>query len=116
MTIFWSAFLLFQIQLVIARYILPWFGGSAAVWMVSMLFFQILLLTGYCYAHWLIEKIRSPLKQATIHLSVIVLAVGVIAWQSIGWGGPILPATQWRPMTDTFPILNILKILGISVG
>ena len=50
-TIFLSAFLLFQVQPLIARIILPWFGGSAAVWTVCMLFFQVLLLLGYVYAH-----------------------------------------------------------------
>jgi len=49
--IFVSAFLLFQIQPIIAKIILPWFGGSAAVWTTCLLFFQIVLLMGYCYAH-----------------------------------------------------------------
>ena len=52
-TIFVSAFLLFQVQPVIAKMILPWFGGSSAVWSTCMLFFQTVLLLGYLYAHWL---------------------------------------------------------------
>ena len=50
-TIFLSAFLLFQVQPLIAKMILPWFGGSAAVWSAALLFFQLLLLLGYGYAH-----------------------------------------------------------------
>src|SRR6267142_1947110 len=50
-TIFLSSFLLFLVQPLIARLILPWFGGSAAVWTTCMLFFQVLLLAGYAYAH-----------------------------------------------------------------
>ena len=56
-TIFLSAFLLFQIQPMIAKMILPWFGGSAAVWITAMLFFQSALLAGYLYAHWLIRSL-----------------------------------------------------------
>ena len=50
-TIFLSSFLLFLVQPLIARLILPWFGGSAAVWTTCMLFFQVVLLAGYAYAH-----------------------------------------------------------------
>src|ERR1700760_3851406 len=55
-TILLSAFLLFQVQPLIAKLILPWFGGSAAVWTSCMLFFQMALLGGYAYAHWLNEQ------------------------------------------------------------
>jgi hypothetical protein len=65
LTIFLSAFLLFQVQPVIAKIILPWFGGSSAVWSACMVFFQSVLLAGYLYAHWLHEKL-SPKKQALV--------------------------------------------------
>ena len=55
-TIFLSAFLLFQVQPIMGRFILPWFGGTPAVWSVCLLFFQAALLAGYAYAHWL----RTP--------------------------------------------------------
>src|ERR1700683_3334531 len=51
-TIFLSAFLLFQLQPMMGRYILPWFGGGPAVWTGCLLFFQTCLLAGYAYAHW----------------------------------------------------------------
>jgi hypothetical protein len=62
LTIFLSAFLLFEVQPVIAKIILPWFGGSSAVWSTCMLFFQIILLLGYLYAHAL-HKL-APRRQA----------------------------------------------------
>jgi len=65
-TIFLSAFLLFQIQPMIAKFILPWFGGSAAVWSAALLFFQLLLLAGYTYAHFLI-KYLTPKQQIKVH-------------------------------------------------
>ena len=62
LTIFWGAFLLFLVQPLIAKFILPWFGGSPAVWTTCMLFFQILLLGGYAYAHFSISNLR-PRRQ-----------------------------------------------------
>src|ERR1700681_4742599 len=66
-TILLSAFLLFQVQPLIAKLILPWFGGSAAVWTSCMLFFQIALLGGYAYAHWV--NGQAGRKQTAIHLA-----------------------------------------------
>ena len=71
-TIFLSAFLLFQIQPVIARYILPWYGGSPAVWSTCLLFFQVGLLLGYGYAHLLAEKAK-PRTQVWVHLALLVI-------------------------------------------
>src|SRR5439155_7796022 len=53
LTVFLSAFLLFQVEPLLARYILPWFGGGSSVWTVCLLFYQVLLLVGYAYAHWI---------------------------------------------------------------
>ena len=55
-SIFLSAFLLFLVQPVVAKMIVPWFGGSAAVWTTCLLFFQLILLLGYGYAHWLVKR------------------------------------------------------------
>jgi len=62
-----SSFLLFVVQPLIARLILPWFGGSAAVWTTCMLFFQVLLLAGYGYAHAASVKL-APRSQALVHI------------------------------------------------
>src|SRR5277367_825128 len=60
LAIFVSAFLLFQVQPLVAKIILPWFGGAAAVWIVCLLFFQVALLLGYLYAHFLTRVV--PLR------------------------------------------------------
>src|SRR5271167_3286970 len=83
-TILLGAFLLFQVQPLIAKLILPWFGGSAAVWTSCMLFFQMALLGGYGYAHWV--NGRAGRKQTTIHLAL--LAVSLLSL-------PILPNPAW---------------------
>src|SRR5215218_978673 len=70
-TIFLSAFLLFLVQPILAKQILPWFGGAAIVWTLCMVFFQLVLLLGYAYAHWLA---RQPgRRQAIVHIALLVL-------------------------------------------
>ena len=56
-SIFLGAFLLFQVQPLLGRFILPWFGGTPAVWMTCMLFFQSMLLAGYLYAHLITSRL-----------------------------------------------------------
>src|SRR5712691_10431196 len=93
LTILVSAFLLFQVQPVIAKIILPWFGGSAAVWTTCLLFFQMVLLLGYLYSHAVIRYLK-PRMQMLVHgwvLLVSVLALPVYpnaAWKPIGGGEP----------------------------
>jgi len=106
-TIFLSSFLLFLVQPLIARLILPWFGGSAAVWTTCMLFFQALLLAGYAYAHLLNAKVRGKTPQLVIHGLLIALALAVL---------PIAPAESWKPAGDEEPVSHILLLLGASVG
>src|SRR5438309_4208774 len=86
-TIFLSAFLLFQVQPLIAKIILPWFGGSAAVWSASMLFFQLVLLAGYAYAHISIRFLK-PRMQMLLHVALLVASCALL---------PILPSPVWRP-------------------
>ena len=105
-TIFLSAFLLFQIQPMIAKIILPWFGGSAAVWITAMLFFQMMLVGGYLYAHWSIRALK-PKMQATTH---VILLLGSLAFL------PVWPALAWKPTGSEAPILHILALLTLSVG
>ena len=105
-TIFLSSFLLFLVQPLIARLILPWFGGSAAVWTTCMLFFQALLLAGYAYAHWL-TRLSNKRAEAVIH-SVLLLAAAATL--------PIAPSEAWKPLGTEEPITRILLLLGASVG
>jgi hypothetical protein len=106
MTIFLSAFLLFQVQPLIGKIILPWFGGTPTVWMTCMLFFQALLLGGYVYAHLLVEK-ASPRWQGAVHLLVLGAALLVL---------PIGPSETWKPVSASDPTGRILALLCVSVG
>src|SRR6478609_1032039 len=78
-TIFVSAFLLFQVQPIVSKYILPWFGGSPAVWTTCMLFFQTLLFAGYAYAHFCTQRL-SPKQQAVLHLGIILTALAAVVF------------------------------------
>ncbi|HMC10345.1 MAG TPA: hypothetical protein VKH44_03610, partial [Pirellulaceae bacterium] len=105
-TILVSAFLLFQVQPVISKKILPWFGGSPAVWTTCVLFFQLVLLGGYAYAHWLTHQVQ-PRWQAIVHLAIVLAAVVML---------PIVPSNGWKPLDGDMPALRILTLLGAVVG
>jgi SAM-dependent methyltransferase len=105
-TIFLSAFLLFQIQPMIAKFILPWFGGGAAVWSAALLFFQLLLLAGYTYAHFLI-KYLSPKQQLKVHLPLLLISLATL---------PIIPADRWKPEGGGDPTFQILALLAATIG
>jgi hypothetical protein len=105
-TIFLSAFLLFQVQPLIAKFVLPWFGGSAAVWSASLLFFQLLLLLGYLYAHCLIRYLK-PKRQLAVHGTLLVISLLVL---------PIIPADRWKPVGGHDPLVGILLLLGATIG
>ena len=105
-TIFLSSFLLFLVQPLIARLILPWFGGSAAVWTTCMLFFQALLLAGYAYAHWL-TRLSNKRAEAVIHTVLLLAAAATL---------PIAPGEAWKPLGTEEPVTRILLLLGASVG
>src|ERR1700752_2566557 len=100
LTILVSAFLLFQVQPVIAKIILPWFGGSAAVWTTCLLFFQIVLLLGYLYAHAVIRYLK-PRMQMMVH-GVRRLASAAAL--------PIYPSLVWKPSGTEQPTFAILRL------
>jgi len=114
-SIFLSAFLLFQIQPMIGKFILPWFGGTPAVWSTLMLFFQVLLTGGYAYAYWLIGRVRVQ-RQSVIHVILMAAALILLASLSFLWASPITPDASWKPQDVGSPILDIFKLLMISVG
>jgi len=105
-TIFLSAFLLFQIQPMIAKMILPWFGGSAAVWITAMLFFQTALLGGYLYAHWSVRSL-GPRAQSLIHAGLLGASLLLL---------PVTPSLAWKPSGGEEPIVRILGLLTVSIG
>ncbi len=106
LTIFVSAFLLFQVQPIIGRFILPWFGGGPSIWTSCMLFFQAALLGGYFYAHVLCAKL-SLRSQAITHLVVLGGSLLLL---------PIAPEESWKPMADQSPLARIMMLLVATVG
>src|SRR6476659_7279436 len=106
LTIFLSAFLLFQVQPLIAKIILPWFGGSAAVWAAALLFFQISLLAGYTYAH-VLTKFTKAKTQMLIHGGLLLVSCALL---------PILPNVSWKPTAIGDPTLRILELLAATIG
>src|SRR5258708_4054603 len=115
LTIFLSAFLLFQVQLFLAKYILPWFGGSPAVWTACNLFFQALLFGGYAYGH-LISNRLSPAAQKRLHQVVLFAALLVLGLQTVIWKSPLTPDKSWQPATNDNPVFHIIVLLAVSVG
>jgi SAM-dependent methyltransferase len=105
-TIFVSAFLLFLLQPITAKQILPWFGGSAAVWTTCLVFFQTTLLLGYAYADAVCRRL-SPKTQASLHVALLALSSVLL---------PIVPGAQWKPVGGENPALLILGLLAATVG
>jgi uncharacterized membrane protein YhaH (DUF805 family) len=106
-TIFLSAWLLFQVQPLMAKYILPWFGGGPAVWTACMLFFQALLLAGYGYAHWSSAWL-APRRQSVVHLALLAGSLLLL---------PIGPDPEvWKPLAAEQPTGHILALLLANIG
>jgi SAM-dependent methyltransferase len=104
--IFLSAFLLFLVQPIIAKQILPWFGGSAAVWATCMVFFQMVLLAGYIYADRTTRRLTSR-RQVFLHVTLLALSLLVL---------PITPDASWKPLGDENPSGRILGLLAFTIG
>lgn len=104
--IFTSAFLLFQVQPIVARMILPWFGGAANTWTTCMLFFQSVLLAGYAYAHFLFKRLDAR-RQSRLHIALLLLS---LVWLPLG------PAQFLKPTGGEEPISRILLTLLATVG
>ena len=115
LTIFLSAFLLFQVQLIISKYILPWFGGSAAVWTTNLLVFQLLLLGGYVYSHLLTERLSAK-AQSGLHLSLLALALLFVLAFSLLWPSAVTPAASWKPADSMHPVRDVILITLLATG
>jgi hypothetical protein len=105
LTIAVGAFLLFLVEPMAARFLLPWFGGSPSVWSTCLLFFQAALLAGYVYAH--LARRLGPARQARLHM---VLLAGALATL------PIIPSPSWKPADPSHPAGRILLLLSATVG
>lgn len=110
-----GACLLFQIQFLLARQILPWFGGAPAVWSTSLVVFQTLLLAGYAWAHG-IARLRSRRRQVVVHVGLLTTALALLAWRALVWPSPVSPDDSWRPQDVTAPITAITLLLVVAVG
>lgn len=102
-------------QLLLAKSILPWFGGAASVWTTCMLFFQTLLLIGYSYSHWLVQRPRLA-AQGRIHLLALGIAAIALLLTGLAWGIPLLADGSWKPRPDSAPVWHILILLCVTVG
>ncbi len=105
-TILLSAFLLFLVQPIIAKQILPWFGGTSAVWITCLVFFQVVLLAGYTYAHVITRHLR-PRTQARLHIALLMMSVLFL---------PIVPSAALKPLADTDAALRIIVVLLATIG
>ena len=105
-TTFFSAFLLFLVQPITAKQILPWFGGSAAVWTTCLVFFQTTLLLGYAYSDAVVRRL-SPRRQVGLHVALLALSCALL---------PIVPGEQWKPSGAENPALRILGLLAATIG
>ncbi len=106
LTIFTGAFLLFQVQPLIGKYILPWFGGGPGVWTTCLLFFQTVLLGGYAYAHFSSTRL-TPRKQVIVHLVLLLLSLALL---------PITPSESWKAHVGGDPNVRILLLLMATIG
>src|SRR3989304_10126877 len=105
-TIFLSSFLLFLVQPMIAKQILPWFGGAASVWTTCLLFFQALLLAGYAYAHASLRLAR-PRMRAILHVALLVGSAAIL---------PIIVGASWKPTGAGEPVARCVLLLAGTIG
>ena len=113
--IFISAFLLFQVQLILGKEVLPLFGGASAVWIVCVFVFELLFLAGYGYSHALATWLPVR-KQAVLHGAL--LGISAIFLGGLGYvrSAPIGPAVNWRPQLGASPTWTIVEFLLTSIG
>src|SRR5215469_14421891 len=103
LTILLASFLLFLVQPMLAKQILPWFGGSAGVWTICVTFFQVVLVLGYAYAHLLTQRVRGT-RQFGVHITLICLTL------------PVIPAAYWKSVHGVDPAWHILGLLATTAG
>jgi MFS family permease len=114
LTVFLGALLLFQVELIIGKYILPWFGGASAIWITCMLFFQAALLAGYAYGHVLDRA--GARAQSRVHRVFLFASVLVLAAQAILWHSPLTLDSRWKPGAQGNPVIQIFVLLIVSAG
>lgn len=114
LTIFLSALLLFQIQLIFAKRILPFFGGVPSVWNTCLFAFQALLLAGYGYAHFLSRL--AVQHQRRVHALLLLVSAGLLISLWLTWSSPLAFSDAWKPGVNENPVWRILQLLGATVA
>src|SRR5437870_9224700 len=100
--VFLGAFLSFQVELVLGKYVLPWFGGTPAVFMSCIFFFRIVLLAGYGYVH-LGSRAASQRTAGLMHIAVLLAAPVSLLFRVFSWPSPITPGPAWKPRAGDDP-------------
>ncbi|MFO0601215.1 MAG: ferrichrome ABC transporter permease, partial [Myxococcaceae bacterium] len=114
-TVVLSAFLLFLVQPLIGKVVLPWFGGAPAVWTTCLLFFQLVLLGGYAWSHGVVTRLTAS-GQRRAHLGLLALASLAVIGTAVWWGTPLVPPSTFRPADPGAPVLALLGLLLLTVG
>lgn len=112
--VFLAAFLLFAVEPMAAKQLLPVLGGASAVWVTCLVFFQTALLAGYLYAHWMARRGRGWVHLAVLGAAVLVLGTTYLA-------GPVLLGSfgmdvHWSPTVSSHPVRTIFTVLTGSIG
>jgi hypothetical protein len=113
--VFLSALLLFFLEPLIGKALLPWFGGTPNVWSSCLLFFQVALLGGYLYSHALASRL-APRHQVRLHLGLLAATCLALGAQALGWGAPLLPGPGLKPPDGLFPVARVMGALAVTVG
>jgi spermidine synthase len=113
-TIFLSSFLLFQVQPLMGKHILPWFGGSSAVWITALFFFMIALALGYLYAQLLSWFSRT--LQLIIHGSILCAVAGSLVTHAALWPSAITPLVTDMVWLSDAPVAQVFLVLSLSIG
>jgi spermidine synthase len=113
-SIFLGAFLLFSVQLILGKYLLPWYGGTPALWTTCMFFFQALLLAGYAYAHTIVKCFNAR-AQSVIHVFLLSAGSLWLAVMGLRWHGFLLPGNTWRP-EGNHPVSSLIFLLFVAIA
>lgn len=114
-TIFLSAFLLFQVELMMGKFLLPRFGGGPSVWSTSLLMFQLLLLAGYGYSAILCRRLE-PKSQGVLHACFLLASGLILAYLAFGLHSPVFPRSYLTKSSTDYPVGHIALLLMASVG
>ena len=115
LTLFVSALLLFLVQPLVGKMLLPLVGGTPVVWNTCMVFFQTMLLAGYLYAHASTKYLNSR-RQLALHIALLLLTLGALGVAAVVAGKPIAVSASLSPQGDRIPVFGMLLVLVVAVG